>query len=328
MIKQWIQTLKPIRSTLFTVVNKEFLIFSFFLAVSSVFWMLMTLNETYEWEYKVPVTLTETPKNAIITTPPADTITLTLRDKGFTLMAYRFGNKLKPIELNFNTFADSQGSNLGTVSNAELQKLIYQQLFSSTHIVQIKPDKLSFYFNYGNRKIVPVQIRSNIVAANNYYIARIVSEPSKVVIYASNKMLDSIQRMETLPIQLKNVYDTTTVNLSIRHIAGVKTVPDRIKLHIYPDVLTEGRMEVPVKAVNMPQDKVLRTFPQRVYVHFVVGVSQYRLVKPEQFSVIVDYNELQAHPSEKCRLRLKKVSQFVTKAALEVDQADYLIEQP
>ena len=38
--------------------GKEFLIFLFFLALSGVFWLMMTLNETYEVEFKVPLALT------------------------------------------------------------------------------------------------------------------------------------------------------------------------------------------------------------------------------------------------------------------------------
>ena len=41
-------SLKIVRGFLFTLVNKEFLIFLFFLLLSGIFWLLMTLNETYE----------------------------------------------------------------------------------------------------------------------------------------------------------------------------------------------------------------------------------------------------------------------------------------
>ena len=46
---------------MFNSVNKEFLIFLFFLILSGTFWLLMTLNETYEKEIEVPVTLVEIP---------------------------------------------------------------------------------------------------------------------------------------------------------------------------------------------------------------------------------------------------------------------------
>ena len=77
-----------IKNFLFRFVNKEFLIFLFFLVLSGIFWLLMTLNETYEKELKIPVCLTNLPKNVIITTQSTDTITVTVKDKGFSLMMF------------------------------------------------------------------------------------------------------------------------------------------------------------------------------------------------------------------------------------------------
>ena len=55
------QILRVVRNFLFSSVNKEFLIFLFFLFLSSVFWLMMTLNETYEKEISVPVRLVGVP---------------------------------------------------------------------------------------------------------------------------------------------------------------------------------------------------------------------------------------------------------------------------
>ena len=52
-----------IRNFLFSIVNKEFLIFLFFLLLSGSFWLSMTLDETYEKEISVPIRLVNVPKN-------------------------------------------------------------------------------------------------------------------------------------------------------------------------------------------------------------------------------------------------------------------------
>ena len=56
-----------IRNFLFSWLNKEFLVFLFFLLLSGIFWLLMTLNETYEKEYYVAVRLSNVPKNIVLT---------------------------------------------------------------------------------------------------------------------------------------------------------------------------------------------------------------------------------------------------------------------
>ena len=96
---------------------------------------------------------------------------------------------------------------------------------------------------------------------------------------------------------------------------------------LYPDILTEEAVEVIISSINMPEGKVLRTFPSKVKVHFTVGVNVVRSIKPENFKVVVNYDELAAKPSEKCTLHLVNVPRGVKNSRLEISQVDYLIEQ-
>jgi len=91
--------------------------------------------------------------------------------------------------------------------------------------------------------------------------------------------------------------------------------------------LTEETVDVPVTAINMPDNMVLRTFPSRVSVRFTVGASLFRTIKPSQFKVVVDYNDLANNPSDKCTLQLRRVPRTVSKARLDIETVDYLLEQ-
>ena len=107
----------------------------------------------------------------------------------------------------------------------------------------------------------------------------------------------------------------------------MKCVPAEVKVTLCPDILTEQTIEVPVTAVGMPADKILRTFPAKVEVSFNVGASVFRFIHPEQFTVQADYNDIVANPSEKCTLKLIESPQTVRNAHLVNNQVDYLIEQ-
>lgn len=315
-----------IRNTMFSRLNKEFLIFLFFLALSGSFWLLMALNETYEKECVVGVRMTDVPRNAVITTPVDDTVHVTIRDKGFTLVAYTYGRRLHPVNISFPTYAN-RSTGMGRVSVADLQKLIYQQLYKSSRIVSVKPDKLTFYFNFGRKKEVPVRLDGTVTAANSYYLSDVLLQPKKVTIYANDHLLDSIKYVSTEKLRLLAIDDTVQKDVSLAAMRGVKIVPSTVRLSIYPDILTEESFEVPVHAINMPEGKVLRTFPQRVNVRFVVGASRFRSVHPEQFVVVADYRDIAAHPSAKCKLYLRSKPRGVMKAHLDIQQVDYLIEQ-
>ena len=47
---------------MFSNVNKQFVVFLFFLFLSGIFWLIMTLNETYERDIKIPLRITNIPK--------------------------------------------------------------------------------------------------------------------------------------------------------------------------------------------------------------------------------------------------------------------------
>ena len=78
-----------IRNFLFSKANREFLVFIFFLALSGIFWLLMTLNENYEMEVRVPVRIVNIPDNVVLTSEETDTVVVLLHDKGLVLAGYK-----------------------------------------------------------------------------------------------------------------------------------------------------------------------------------------------------------------------------------------------
>ena len=314
--------LKAVRNFLFSGLNKEFLIFLFFLALSGAFWLLMTLNETMEREFKIPMRLTGVPRNAVVTGELPDTVRVTVRDKGFTLVTYDF----RPLVFRFSNYAD-EDEGKGVIPLTDVQKQVLSQMYGSSKLLQVKPGAFDFYFTYGTSKKVPVVFRGKITTSKSYYLAHTEFYPSIVTVYANKQQLDKLQSVEIEPFNYRNLQDTIRQAVKIRKIRGVKIVPPTVRLSVYPDVLTEEAIEVPITAINMPPGMVLRTFPSKVTVRFTIGASLFRTIKPNLFKVVVDYEELAANPSDKCTLQLRSVPRSVSKASLEIDRVDYLLEQ-
>ena len=320
------QIFKVVGNFLFSSLNKEFLIFLFFLLLSGAFWLMMALNETYEEELKVPVRLVGIPRNAVMTDEPADTVKVTVRDKGFTLVTYKYGHWFRPLTFKFATYANEDQGH-GAIPAADIIKQVQSQLYGSSKLLSVKPEKLDFYFTYGASKKVPIRFRGKISTSKSYYLAHTEFSPMMVTAYANKKVLDELKYVEIEPFNYRNLQDTIHQNVRLQKIRGVKLVPSTVRLSVYPDVLTEESIEVPVSAVNMPAGMVLRTFPSRVTVRFTIGASQFRMIRPEQFNVVVDYQTLAENPSDKCTLQLRSVPSSVSKAKLELDKVDYLLEQ-
>lgn len=326
MEKRLTQIINMVRNFLFSSANREFLTFFFFLVLSTIFWLMTALNETYEREIGVPAYLVNIPKNVVVTSDMEDTVRVTVRDKGFALLAYTYGEGIRPINVNFQS-AITRQSGYGVVSSQELMKMINQRFSGSSKIVQVKPDCLDFHYNYGLSRQVSIKMSGHVVPGKSFYLARTRFWPEKVTVYGSKQALDSLRFVKTVPINITNFNDTVLRTVALETIKGVKIVPNTVRIGLYPDILTEENIEVPITAINMPEGKVLRTFPQRVTVNFIVGASMFRSISPEQFAVVVDYNEMIDHPSDKCSIHLRETPQGVRNARLKMTQVDYLIEE-
>ena len=315
--------LKMIRKFLFSTMNKQLFIFIFFLILSGIFWMIMTLNETYEREIPVVVQLTGLPKNVIVLGDNQDTLRITIKDKGHFLLAYLYGDVLRPISVDFKSH-DKGGKCV--VSASEVQKLLHPMLYTSSKITGYKPSQLEFFYNYGQKRMVPVQLNGEVHPQQSYSIMKILFEPDKVQVYANDTKLDSLEHVLTTHIALTDVKDTTVMEVELQKMAGVKCVPSKVKMSIFPDVLTEESMEIPVTAINVPEGKVLRIFPARVKVNFTIAASEFRKIHPVQFTVVADYGSVIDNPSDKCPLVLQDTPPEVKNAHLEITEVNYLVE--
>lgn len=305
--------------------SKQILIFLFFLILSGIFWLILTLNESYEQEIKVVYTIRGIPKNVVLTSNEIDTFRVTVRDKGWMIFQYLYKEK-RSVIINYKSFDRGNGS--GIVSTSEVRRLLSQQLESSTLISSVKPDRLEFFYNNGERKRVPVRWAGHVNPEQLYFISHVQYMPDSVDVYTSREKLDSIKVVYTEPLNYTGFRDTLLIDCKLSHQKDVKVVPEHIRIGFYTDVLTEESMEgVPIKAINMPEGKVLRTFPPKVKIHFITGVSQFRALRPEDFTVIADYNEIIKNPSDKCNIYLKTVPHGISRATLATKQVDYLIEE-
>lgn len=313
-----------IRSFLFRILNRQFLIFLFFLFLSAAFWLFVSLDEDYEADFIVPIHLKNVPENVVITTDLARELHVTLKDKGATLLNYKYGQKIAPVVVDFEEYANHSGHSRFLTS--DLVRQVVSQLSSATKIVSVKPDTLEFYFNYGLFKRVPVRIQGTIHTDSHYYLSTVSVKPDSVAVYAIRSILDTITAAYTRPLYVRNLTDTMTMNVELSRVKGAKFEPSRVKVSLFAEQMTEKTVQVPVQWVNFPATKSLRTFPSKVNVTFQVGMAMYRRITAADFVLVVNYEELLENRTNKCRLSLKTIPTGVTHVRIYPQEVDYLIE--
>lgn len=329
-----LHTLSVFRNFLSRIISKEFLIFLFFLILSGGFWLMMTLNETYEREFTIPLRMADVPRNVVITSDPDSLVRFTVRDKGYMIAAYGAANSFRPIFLDYRLYTD--GRSHGDIPVVDIQRQIYLQLSKSSRITAVKNGNFSFNFNFGKNKKIPVRLLGEVTPGKNYYLAKVEFTPDSVQVYAARHVLDSIQTVYTERQNISNFTDPKEVTINLRKFTNAKCVPSRVKMKLYPDVLTEESVVVPIEAINMPEDKVLRTFPSKVRVNFVVGTFRLRTMPknaetrellPVGFRVVANYKDIESGRTDKCHIYVLNSPNGVRNAKTVVSRVDYLIEQ-
>ena len=123
--------------------NKQFLIFLFFVALSTSFWLFNSLSANYEMEFDVPLRLVNVPEKAVITTDLPKTFRILVKDRGSVLLQYRYVSPLSPVSVDFAQHESKNGHVV--LLTRELIKQVSRQFTASSHISSYKPDTLEYY---------------------------------------------------------------------------------------------------------------------------------------------------------------------------------------
>lgn len=306
--------------------TREILVFLFFFALAGIFWLLMTLNETFEQEVRVPARYVNIPQNVVLTSDETDTLRFTVRDKGISLLTYIYKDKWQTLDIDFQRYALKNGT--GKVSSADLIKMVRNVLPASAKPVSVKPDEAVFTYNYGQKKQVPVRCQGVVEPEQFYFISDTIFSTGMVTVYAAPSKLDSITAVYTEPLNCKGFRKSISVNARLQKMSGVKIVPDKVNIQFVTDMLTEVSInDIPVKCEGMPSGMVLRTFPAKVSVSFVTGRKSYQGLTPDDFEVMARYAEIAGDSTTTCNIYLTRQPEGIQRVRLQTNEVEYLIEE-
>ena len=307
--------------------SREIMLFLFFLGVSFGFWLLQTLNETFEAEINIPLELTNVPDNIVITTQPPSVLVASVRDKGTSLRRFHRQRDRKPIELDFRKRDDGALSGRVLLSYQDLSRIVQDYLNESTaHLLTLKPDTVEYYFCRGLPVKLAVWQCGEVTTAQQNYLQGVSFSPDSVNVYAPVSVLDTMRYAYTKSVELNSLTENVTCNVDLKSMKGVKYEPEVVEMTVLVGYYTEKTVEVPIRGINFPGDKGLRTFPSKARLPFRVESSKYKSITSASFVLGVTYEELLENTHSKFRLYLKSLPEGVSNVRISPSEVDYLIE--
>ena len=316
---------KKIKAFLLSKQCKEALIFLFFVLVASAFWLLQTLDGTFQTELNVPLRLKNVPKDVVLTSDFPDNVQIKVEDRGTVLLNYLLGRTFFPITFDFRDYLDK--GNHVRISSTELLKKVSTQLNVSTKLISIRPDTLDFVYTRGKARKIPIRLDASLQAGQRYYVAAIKLRPDSALVYAPQGVLDTLSAVYTRKVNMNNISDSADFRVELIKVKEAKLIPSYADVAVYVDMYSEKTVEVPVVGINFPAGKVLRTFPSKVQVTFQVGLRSFKAVHASDFFIGVTYEDVLRAKEDKLYLSVKGYPDNVNHIRINPVSVDYLIEQ-
>lgn len=305
--------------------SKDVLSFLLFLILSASFWFVNVLDKVRETTIDIPIRYVSVPQNIEFTNNVPISIKVSVRDNGKELLNYSRKNN-KPIAIDFNRQFYQNGTIV--VSADEIRQVLIRYLSPTTAITQIQPDSLVVAYRKLETRNVRVQLEKHISLAHQYVLdENIVVEPSQVAVVGAGMLFDTLSFVKTNVLELHNLKDTVTRVVKIKPIAGLRFVPDEVKVKLNVERFTEKRIVVPVTVINCPDDIVLRIFPSQVELSFNVPMSRFSTINVNAVRVLFDYGQLNGDNKLKHTLKIENNEPLIRNLRLRPSDVEYLIEE-
>lgn len=317
---------EAVKASLLGKHSREVLVFLFFVIVSAGFWLMQTLNESYEVELEFPLQLEKVSEGTVITSDLPEAVHVTLRDKGTTLLRYVL-RRQPTLRIDFSTHDSGASFGCVGVPHSEVQKQLAHVLESSSRIVSLRPDTLEYYYSRGLKKRVPTAFRGNLETDPQHYLRTVRCEPDSVTVWGEEGFLDSLTEVPTVVTNLNDLKANISRKVALVPKRGVKYDPQEVVLTAEVDEYTTKTVQVPVIGTNFPGGLTLRTFPATAAVTFRVGVKDLKKYEADNFVLTATYEELMALQDSALQLRLRSVPEGVALISIQPEYVQYLIEQ-
>lgn len=305
--------------------GRNALTFGIFLIIATLFWFLMTLNDEVQRDYSIPVEIADLPDDITLLSDNGQTISVTVKDKGRNLIKYDWG-KDPHLTLRFSDFNVIDETRL--ILTEQGVKTMVRDLFgNSSQIAYIKPDSLVLRYTSRPGVRLPVYADIDVQASPQHIVhGAIVIEPDSVTLYAPQGIPSDIVSVRTDAIAARGVTDTTTYELSLNTLAGMRAIPDKVKVTVPVEPLITKSVNAEIKAVNVPSGYNLLAFPANVQVSFLIPMSLYN---SDSFAPVatIDFRDVREGQNS-LKVRLGSVPDFYRSVSVSPKEVEYVVEKP
>ena len=272
--------------------RQKVLMFSVFLIISVVIWMLNALSKNYTTTLEYPLVYTDFPEDRVFVGEMPGHLDLEINAHGYALLRYQIFKKPVPISFKISAFNMNQrneGSSVYILTRY-LRDQISAQLPSELQLLTIKPDTL--HFSFTDRISRRVEVRPDIIfTIDNLFTVKdgIQLSPDSVDVTGPDVIIDTLEFVSTEKMNLGLLTRDYRDKVRLEQIPELQYAVEKVDCSIELERFTEIQVPIPIEVLNLPDTISLQTFPSRVILTCRVGLSKYERIEGFPFRAEVDY---------------------------------------
>jgi len=311
--------------------SKKLYVFFICCIFSSVTWVLIKLSRDYSETLKYPVSYVNLPSDKIVINDLDTVFTIKLKSKGYRILSNKMFFKPQTINIDVASLIRKKKdiTKEHYIATSDLYQLIGTQINYTNNVISVIPDTLYFRFEKLHTRKVPLKLRLNMSFAQQYKLSDSIKlKPDSVTISGAKSAIDSIKYIETLNQTLTNLKQSQALTLGFEskyNKSKIKITPSSAKLVVLVEKYTEATVEIPIVVVNNVKNNVVRTFPEKVKITYLVSLDKFKDVKPAMFSVVADISKAISAKSKKMKVDVQKFPSFVKVSKIEPDKVEFLL---
>lgn len=317
--KQWFG---KIRKFLSSTRGKDVLLYLLFVAISAIFWCVLTLGNLIQTHYKVKLKIEGVPPGTTLITDCPEHIDVSVKNNGYAFVRYMVG-AVPEIAINFGNFADGKGGLI--VKKQSLEELLRSAFGQDASIDAFSPEQLALKYTTNPGRKIPVVVNGDFTADMQYVVSgKAVAYPQYVTVYSDAENMSMIKSISTTRIVRHNLREQIEVKVALVKSDNVKLDPDSVVVRIPVEPLVSKEQEVAIEVVNCPQNEHLVAFPATMKITYLLPLSVYNGNSVQVPTVYVDYKDIKAG-MKKIPLHVME-SKIFHGVSLPTDSVEYIIE--
>lgn len=265
--------------------NKRILIFTFFLALSTIIWFFSKLEKDYFATISVPVRFYNLPDNKIQINPLPKELNVNVFGRGFTLLRYKILS-LNPVFIDLNKITSSKNENdreLIYFNSESIIPMIDREIATEVKILNIEPGNIKLIFSKKKSKKVIVVPDINYSVDKEYILDEVYVNPKYIFITGPSFIIDTLDTLFSVKSQIQNLSKDSRYLLEIKQIPLCTYSKNMILVEIKVQKKTEKTIQIPVKSIASFQTEKKEFIPATINLMFSVGLKDYKYIDANDF---------------------------------------------